>query len=184
MSASLLARERADARRFARIRQLPHVEVCTDELDWSDYMRNGPDRCFHWKSALMDALTPVAAAMAARVALGTNLDDPTDHRPGQRSGSMNVLLNRSRGHTMPGNQPWTPPSRSASPPSTWTAKTDKACRRWVYAPGKRPEEITAIVAAQLKCGSGPVLVTRLEPEVAAVIDTAGGMYDTQARPLT
>jgi NCAIR mutase (PurE)-related protein len=54
----------------------------------------------------------------------------------------------------------------------------------VYAPGKRPEEITAIVAAQLKCGSGPVLVTRLEPEVAAVIDTAGGMYDTQARPLT
>ena len=105
MSASLLARERADARRFARIRQLPHVEVCTDELDWSDYMRNGPDRCFHWKSALMDALTPVAAAMAARVALGTNLDDPTDHRPGQRSGSMNVLLNRSRGHTMPGDRP-------------------------------------------------------------------------------
>ena len=27
---------------------------------------------------------------------------------GLRSGSMNVLLNRSRGHTMPGNQPWTP----------------------------------------------------------------------------
>lgn len=81
MSASLPACERADARRFARIRQLPHVEVCADELDWSDYVRNGPDGCFHCKSALMDALTPVAAAMAARVALGTNLDDLTDTGP-------------------------------------------------------------------------------------------------------
>jgi NCAIR mutase (PurE)-related protein len=36
----------------------------------------------------------------------------------------------------------------------------------------------------LKCGSGPVLVTRLEPEVAAVIGTAGSTYHARARLLT
>lgn len=61
VSASLPTRERTDARQFAPIRQLPHIEVCTDDLDRPDYVRNGRDRCFHCKSALMDALAPVAA---------------------------------------------------------------------------------------------------------------------------
>lgn len=85
VSASLPARERTDARQFAPIRQLPHIEVSTDDLDRPDYVRNGRDRCFHCKSALMDALAPVAAAMAAHVALGANLDDLADHRPGQHA---------------------------------------------------------------------------------------------------
>jgi uncharacterized protein len=59
--------------------------VCTDELDRPEYRLNGADRCFHCKSALFDALAPVAAAMGARVALGTNLDDLSDHRPGQQA---------------------------------------------------------------------------------------------------
>jgi uncharacterized protein len=42
VSASLPARERTDGCQFARIRQLPHIEVCTDELDRPDYVRNGP----------------------------------------------------------------------------------------------------------------------------------------------
>lgn len=85
VSASLPGRERAVARDFARARKMAHIEVCTDELARPDYARNGPDRCFHCKSALMDALAPVAAAMGARVALGTNLDDLGDYRPGQRA---------------------------------------------------------------------------------------------------
>lgn len=85
VSASLPAAERAAARDFARSRGLAHVEVCTDELARPEYRRNGADRCFHCKSALFDALAPVAAAMGARVALGTNLDDLSDHRPGQRA---------------------------------------------------------------------------------------------------
>jgi pyridinium-3,5-biscarboxylic acid mononucleotide sulfurtransferase len=85
VSASLAAAERASARDFARSGGLAHVEVCTDELDRPEYRRNDADRCFHCKSALFDALAPVAAAMGARVALGTNLDDLSDHRPGQRA---------------------------------------------------------------------------------------------------
>ena len=85
VSASLPAAERAAARDFARSRGLAHVEVCTDELDRPAYQANGADRCFHCKSALFDAVAPVAAAMGARIALGTNLDDLSDHRPGQRA---------------------------------------------------------------------------------------------------
>lgn len=85
VSASLPAAERAAAQDFARSRGLAHVEVCTDELDRPAYRRNGADRCFHCKSALFDAVAPVAAAMGARIALGTNLDDLSDHRPGQRA---------------------------------------------------------------------------------------------------
>jgi uncharacterized protein len=85
VSASLPAAERAAARDFARRCGLPHVEVCTDELDRPEYRRNDADRCFHCKSALFDALGPLAAAMGARVALGTNTDDLADYRPGQRA---------------------------------------------------------------------------------------------------
>ncbi|WP_083502088.1 ATP-dependent sacrificial sulfur transferase LarE [Sphaerimonospora mesophila] len=85
VSPSLAAAERAAARAFARRYGLAHVEVCTDEADRPEYAANGADRCYHCKSALFDALTPLAAAMGARIALGTNLDDLGDHRPGQRA---------------------------------------------------------------------------------------------------
>ena len=39
----------------------------------------------------------------------------------------------------------------------------------IYAPGKTPGEIAAIAAALLERSAGPVLVTRLEPEVAAAV---------------
>jgi uncharacterized protein len=83
VSASLPTRERAAARAFARSHGMRHVEVCTDELDRPEYVRNTGDRCFHCKSALFDALEPVAALAGGRIALGTNLDDLGDHRPGQ-----------------------------------------------------------------------------------------------------
>ena len=49
------------------------------------YRRNDPDRCFHCKDALMDAVAPVAEAEQATVVLGVNVDDLGDHRPGQRA---------------------------------------------------------------------------------------------------
>lgn len=88
VSASLPAAERAAARRFARDRGIAHVEVCTDELDRPAYVANGGDRCFHCKSALLDALGPLAALSGAAIALGTNLDDLGDHRPGQRAATQ------------------------------------------------------------------------------------------------
>jgi uncharacterized protein len=85
VSASLPRAERAAAKEFARGRGMAHVEVDTDELDRPEYVANSGDRCFHCKSALFDALAPLAALSGARIALGTNLDDLGDHRPGQRA---------------------------------------------------------------------------------------------------
>src|SRR5659263_81997 len=62
---------------------MAHVEVCTDELDRDEYVANTGNRCFHCKSALFDAIGPLATMMNASMALGTNLDDLGDHRPGQ-----------------------------------------------------------------------------------------------------
>jgi pyridinium-3,5-biscarboxylic acid mononucleotide sulfurtransferase len=83
VSASLPRTERAAARAFATAHGIAHVEVATDELDRPEYVENGGDRCYHCKSALFDALAPLAALSGARIALGTNTDDLGDHRPGQ-----------------------------------------------------------------------------------------------------
>ena len=85
VSASLPRSERAAARAFATEHGIAHVEVCTDELDRPEYAVNDGQRCYHCKSALLDALGPLAALSGARIALGTNVDDLGDHRPGQRA---------------------------------------------------------------------------------------------------
>lgn len=53
----------------------------------------------------------------------------------------------------------------------------------VYGPGKQPEEITGIVGELLGRSAGPVLVTRVEPDVAAQVRVPGGTYDETARLL-
>ena len=45
---------------------------------------NDTDRCFWCKDALMDAVRPLLGG-SATVALGVNLDDLDDHRPGQEA---------------------------------------------------------------------------------------------------
>ncbi|MDT9594089.1 ATP-dependent sacrificial sulfur transferase LarE [Nocardioides zeae] len=82
VSASLAARERTAARELMRTHGVRHVEVATDEFDRPEYVANAGDRCFHCKSALFDAFTPLSRLLDAPVALGTNLDDLGDHRPG------------------------------------------------------------------------------------------------------
>lgn len=88
VSASLPAAERTGAREFARAQGFAHVEVATDELERPEYVANTGQRCFHCKSALFDAVGPLAAVLGARVALGTNLDDLGDHRPGQAAAAQ------------------------------------------------------------------------------------------------
>lgn len=92
VSASLPTSERRAAKRFAREQGITHVEVCTDELDNEEYVANNGNRCFHCKSALFDALVPLANLMGARMALGTNLDDLGDHRPGQAAAAQRGAL--------------------------------------------------------------------------------------------
>ncbi len=85
VSPSLPNAEREAAHEFARQRGIPHVEVRTDEIDRPEYVANNGDRCFHCKTALFDAVAPLAVLSGARVALGTNTDDLGDHRPGQQA---------------------------------------------------------------------------------------------------
>ncbi len=85
VSASLADSERLDCAALAGEWGLRWTAVETDELERPDYVANDGDRCFHCKSALLDALTPLAEAEGATVVLGTNLDDLGDHRPGQQA---------------------------------------------------------------------------------------------------
>lgn len=94
VSPSLPAAERAHCAELAHRWGLRWTEVHTDEMERAAYARNDGDRCFHCKVALMDAVAPLARNDGARVALGVNVDDLGDHRPGQEAA-------RSRGAVFP-----------------------------------------------------------------------------------
>jgi len=83
LSPSLARTEEADCRALAEEWDLRWVGVPTGELQDAAYVANGPDRCARCKTALMDALGPLAVAERATVVLGVNVSDLGDHRPGQ-----------------------------------------------------------------------------------------------------
>jgi len=67
--------------------------VRTEELTRPGYVANAGDRCYYCRSELFDVLGPIAAAEAGgeaggepvAIAVGTIVDDLSDHRPGQRA---------------------------------------------------------------------------------------------------
>ncbi|MGH9076770.1 MAG: ATP-dependent sacrificial sulfur transferase LarE [Acidimicrobiales bacterium] len=83
VSPSLAPEELAGCQELAKRWGLRWVPVVTDELARPQYVANASDRCYHCKAELMERLGPVAAAHDAVIALGVNLDDLDDHRPGQ-----------------------------------------------------------------------------------------------------
>jgi len=87
VSPSLAPEELEDCRALATEWGLRHLEVATDELADPAYAANDGSRCYHCKSSLMAALGPVSgvAGRTATVVLGVNLDDLSDHRPGQEA---------------------------------------------------------------------------------------------------
>jgi uncharacterized protein len=88
VSPSLPEAERRQCADLADRWGLRWTEVHTDELERAAYRRNDGDRCFHCKDALMDAVLPVAREAGAKVALGVNVDDLGDHRPGQHAAAQ------------------------------------------------------------------------------------------------
>lgn len=82
-SASLATGEVEHCRSLTREWDLPWTTVDTAELDDPRYVANEGDRCRWCKTALMDALVPLAVERHATVVLGVNVDDLSDHRPGQ-----------------------------------------------------------------------------------------------------
>jgi uncharacterized protein len=86
-SPSLAAGELDGCRRLAAHWGVPWMAVSTDEMDDDRYVANDGWRCYWCKSALMDGLEPIASERGATVALGVNVDDLGDHRPGQQAAS-------------------------------------------------------------------------------------------------
>jgi uncharacterized protein len=85
VSASLAGDEHADCRDLAAEWGLTWQVVATGELADPRYVANEGDRCYWCKTALLDAMVPMAAASDAVVVLGVNVDDLGDHRPGQEA---------------------------------------------------------------------------------------------------
>lgn len=84
-SPSLARDELSDALRVAADLGFAVKVVVTDEFSDDNYLQNDSLRCYYCKSSLMDSLEPVAKALDAVVALGVNLSDVSDYRPGQRA---------------------------------------------------------------------------------------------------
>ncbi len=86
VSASLPARERAEAQQLAEQMGTRLLETRTSELDVEEYAKNDEDRCYHCKAVLLEeAFTKARELGMAHVVLGTNADDLGDHRPGHRA---------------------------------------------------------------------------------------------------
>ena len=85
VSPSLAGAEAVDCRLLAEEWGLTWSSVDTFEMERAAYRLNDGDRCFHCKAELMDVIAPIAAAHDAAIALGVNVDDLGDHRPGQRA---------------------------------------------------------------------------------------------------
>jgi uncharacterized protein len=85
ISPSLASSEQVDCRELADELSLRWQPVVTDEMERAAYRINDPDRCYHCKAELMDVIGPIAAGEGSTVVLGVNVDDLSDHRPGQRA---------------------------------------------------------------------------------------------------
>jgi uncharacterized protein len=96
VSETMARSEIADARALAAELGLGsrHHVVESHELDRPGFAANPTHRCALCKTELMDLAQPIAHALEARVALGTNLDDLGDVRPG-------ITAARDRGAAMP-----------------------------------------------------------------------------------
>ena len=82
-SASLGSGELDHCRRLTTDWGIAWTTVATEEMADDRYVANNADRCYWCKWSLMDQLEPLAEAGRATIALGVNIDDLGDHRPGQ-----------------------------------------------------------------------------------------------------
>ena len=82
VSPSVARREVGAAADLARSRGWQHLVVETNEVERPEYARNSPDRCYWCKTELFEVLEPIARRRAAKILVGTNLDDLSDYRPG------------------------------------------------------------------------------------------------------
>jgi uncharacterized protein len=89
ISASLAESDRKETAALAKEWGLRYQPVATNELENPAYQANGLDRCYYCKAELMGVLVPIAERERARIALGVNVDDLGDYRPGQAAAREN-----------------------------------------------------------------------------------------------
>jgi uncharacterized protein len=96
VSQTMARSEIADAKQLARELGLGdrHHVIESHELEVPGFTDNPAHRCALCKTELMDVAGPIAERLAAPIALGTNLDDLGDVRPG-------IAAARERGAQMP-----------------------------------------------------------------------------------
>jgi uncharacterized protein len=91
-SASLPESHKRDAAEFAQACGFRHEFIATREFENPEYLKNGPDRCFHCKDELFARLNEIARDRGiAHVVYGVNVDDLGDYRPGQRSAKLHQV---------------------------------------------------------------------------------------------
>ena len=91
-SASFPESHKRDAEEFAREQGFRHEYIETREFENPDYVKNGPDRCFHCKDELFARLDEVARERGiAHVIYGVNVDDLGDYRPGQSAAKIHQV---------------------------------------------------------------------------------------------
>jgi pyridinium-3,5-biscarboxylic acid mononucleotide sulfurtransferase len=93
-SPALPAGELDAAIAFAEGFGVDHLRIDTDELSRPGYRANGPDRCYHCKSELLDRLVSIACERGySAVLTGTNADDvAAPHRPGLRAAAERCVV--------------------------------------------------------------------------------------------
>jgi uncharacterized protein len=80
------AREIREARALAGALGVRHRVVRMSVLDCPDFVANPPDRCYHCKSRLFGRFREIAEAAGIPFVLdGSNADDASDFRPGERA---------------------------------------------------------------------------------------------------
>jgi pyridinium-3,5-biscarboxylic acid mononucleotide sulfurtransferase len=93
VSPALATGELDGARHVAAAIRIAHETITTAELARDGYRANGPDRCYHCKSELYDALDALARARGyAAVLSGANADDLGDWRPGLQAASEHGVV--------------------------------------------------------------------------------------------
>jgi uncharacterized protein len=85
-SATLTPDERERAEKIAAAIGVRHVLLETHEFDSTDFTSNNPERCYHCKKVRFRELAQWAAAEGFPwIVEGSNVDDQSDYRPGERA---------------------------------------------------------------------------------------------------
>src|SRR4051794_13441158 len=91
-SASIPESHKRDAEALAASCGFRHEYIATHEFENPDYVKNGPDRCFHCKDELFRCLEQVGQERGfEHIVYGINVDDLGDYRPGQNAAKIHEV---------------------------------------------------------------------------------------------